>query len=414
MLDYSINSFSIHRNRKSTQQEQLLYEHLQNLACQQQPEQSIDNFRSLFIDASGYSTPEVWQGMVEIIDTDPDEAEFHNILNRSCYILINRWLQSPHLQKSIPDLVNLFQVKPNRLPPSWTSKRLRTLVGSFSQTEHYLCLERLARMFVQEVEENTKIEDQKIEKLINRYPYLYEHCFLSDDSSDEERQEIRIMKQKIQQKYEVDLSKYIAYQRLPRKSNSVENPTLMQDEDLDEAIQYFTGKVDGHQTFRDQAEQFRVYCDLTRSYGTFKDGLYEYLTDAIDPGYGNSQFNQRLYRQLQNTFCDNHSQKPNNFLVVGTCRKLLNFLVVESLEQPKHFVFYDLINNLGITVVIGILLKILLFCRQAQPYLEQRFSILFNHYHGSTPGKVWWLVKSLECLNVALTTNFGKMNLCCF
>lgn len=414
MLDDSSSSYSTNHNRKSTGQEQLLFNHLQHLACQQEPELSIDNFRTLFIDGSGYFIPEVWQAMEAIIDTDPNEAEFHHILNRSCYILINRWLQNPQLQKSIPDLVDLFQVKPNRLPPSWTSKRLRTLVASFPETEQYLALQRLARMFIPEVQESTRIEDQKLEKLINRYPYLYEHCFLNDDSTDEERQEIRIMSQKIQQKYEVDLSKYIAYQRLPRKSNSLKNPTLMQDEELDEAIQYFTGKVDGGQTFRDQAEHFRVCCDLTRSYRTFKDGLYEYLTDAIDPGYGKRQFNQKLYQQLQNTLSDHHSHKPDDFLILATSKKLLNFLVVESLEQPKHFVFYDLINNLGVTMAIGILLKIVLFCRTATPYLEQRFSILFNHYQGATPGKVWWLVKSLESLNVALTTNFGRMNLCCF
>ena len=45
------------------------------------------------------------------------------------------------------------------------------------------------------------------------------------------------MRQNFQQKYAVDLSKYIAYQRLPRKSNSAKNPTLMQDEELEQAIQ---------------------------------------------------------------------------------------------------------------------------------------------------------------------------------
>ena len=235
-----------------------------------------------------------------------------------------------------------------------------------------------------------------------------------DNSSYEERQEIKVIRKKIQRQYEIDLSKYIAYQRLPRKSNSSQNPSLIKNEELNEAIQYFTGKVDGSKTFRDQAEHFRAYCDLINSYRNFKDGLYEYLTNTIDYGYGKRQFNHKLYQQLKDTFSDNNTEKPNDLLITDTCKKLLNFLVVESPEQPKHFVFYDLVNNLGVTMAIGILLKIVLFCRKTRPYLEQRFSILFNHYHGSTPGKVWWLVKSLECLNVALTTNFGSINLCCF
>ena len=399
---------------RSTKEEQLLYQHLQHLARHQKPEASIDNFKTLFIDASGYFIPEIWQVMETIIDGDPDEEYFHNIINRSSYILINRWLQNPQLQKSIPDLVNLFQVEPNLLPTCWTSKRIRTFINSFTKTEKYLALKRLARMFIREVEENTKIEDKTLGKLINRYPYLYESSFINQDSTDEEREEIIKMRQKQQQKYEIDLSKYITYQRLSKKNNFVENPTLMTNEELNDVIRYFTGKVDGGQTLRDEAEKFRIYCNLTSSYRSFKDRLYEYLTESIDQVYSQGKFNQRLYHKLQNTFSQNNSNQPNDFLILSTCKKLLNFIVIESLEQPKHFIFYDLISNIGVTKVIGILLKIVLFCREAKPYLEERFSILFNHYQGSTSGQVWWLVKSMETLNVALSTNFREINRCCF
>ncbi|NET24836.1 hypothetical protein [Okeania sp. SIO1I7] len=415
MSNYNLNSLSNNNNnRKSAKQEQQLYQHLQDLARQQNPEESIGNFRVLFIDASGYFIPEIWQAMETIIDADPDEEEFHNIINRSCYILINCWLQNPQLQKSIPELVNIFQEKPNKLPSCWTSQRVRTLIRSFTETEKYVALQRLAKMFIRETQENIKIVDRKLEKLIDRYPYLYEHCFLNDESTDEEQQEIKMMRLKKQQKYEINLSKYITYQKLPRKSNSVENPTLMRDEELNQAVKYFTTKVHGRQTIRNQAQQFKTYCDLTCSYRNFKDGLYEYLTDTIDPGYSKRQFNRKLYHKLQNTWSDNNTQKPNDSLILGTCQKMLDFLVVESLEQPKHFIFYDLINNLGATIVIGMLLKIVLFCHQAKPYLEQKFSILFNHYQGATTGKVWWLVKSMETLNVAFSTNLGGINRCCF
>jgi hypothetical protein len=135
--------------------------------------------------------------------------------------------------------------------------------------------------------------------------------------------------------------------------------------------------------------------------------LYEYLTVSIDPKYGKGQFSNKLYRQLQNTLAHNDTQKPSEFLFVGTCRRLLDFLVVESLEQPKHYVFYDLINNLGSIFTIGILLKIVLFCRKVKPYLEQRFAILFQHYQGWTRNQVWWFVESLENLNLALAVNFN-------
>jgi hypothetical protein len=101
----------------------------------------------------------------------------------------------------------------------------------------------------------------------------------------------------------------------------------------------------------------------------------------------------------------------NDFLVVRTCSQLLNFLVVESPQRPQHYVFVDLISNLGPTLATGLLLKIILICRKVKPYLEKRFSILFNHYESSSRDAVQWLVQAMENLNVALSTNFSTIDL---
>ena len=60
---------------------------------------------------------------------------------------------------------------------------------------------------------------------------------------------------------------------------------------------------------------------------------------------------------------------------------------------------------------MGVLLRIVLLCRKVRPYLERRFSILFNHYEYSEQRAVQWLVNALEMLNIALVTNFGKLDL---
>ncbi len=52
---------------------------------------------------------------------------------------------------------------PNRLPLCWTSKHIRTLIQSFTETEKYLALQPLAQMFIKEVQSDTKIEDQKLD-----------------------------------------------------------------------------------------------------------------------------------------------------------------------------------------------------------------------------------------------------------
>jgi hypothetical protein len=140
--------------------------------------------------------------------------------------------------------------------------------------------------------------------------------------------------------------------------------------------------------------------------------LYDdYLTASTNINYGNHQFNQKLQKQLQSTLFEYDTQRLSPILLVKTCRKLLDFLVVESAEQPKHYIFLDLISNLGITPTIGLLLKIVLLCHQVKPYLEQKFAILFKHYEDYTKDKTKWLVDSLENLNVAFSTNFRMMNL---
>jgi hypothetical protein len=58
-----------------------------------------------------------------------------------------------------------------------------------------------------------------------------------------------------------------------------------------------------------------------------------------------------------------------------------------------------------------LLLKIALLSKHVKPHLEQRFSILFDHYESQSVNDVLWLVESLENLNIALGVNFGAVDL---
>jgi hypothetical protein len=69
------------------------------------------------------------------------------------------------------------------------------------------------------------------------------------------------------------------------------------------------------------------------------------------------------------------------------------------------------VSNIGPTRTTGMLLKIVLLCRKVKPYLEKRLSILFNHYENSNNDSIIWLIKMLENINVALSTNFGALDL---
>ncbi|MGQ4650241.1 hypothetical protein [Lyngbya aestuarii] len=407
-----INSWSNYYSRQTTLEEEILYRHLLDCVEVESPSELIERFRRLFIEGVAYPNPKVWYALKKIVASNTAGRDFKFILNRSCYILINHWLGNPRCQNAIPQLIELLEISSASSASSQTKQPLHELVRRFTETEQYLTLRRLAKVISDKTQRSEDPAATPLGILIHRYPCLYEHCLLTDDSTEEQRQKIRLMREQKQQQLEINLSRYITYQKFQRNSQSIKNPTLLSDRQLDIAIQEFSGKIDGFNTHRDLAEQFRTYSRLTRSYRTFKKEFYhEYLIPSIDPKYGRGEFGQRLYQQLQSILSQNDSQKLSDDLLEVTCKKLLNFLVVESSRKATHYVFSDLTSNIGITSTIGLLLKIVLLCNREKHYLEQRFVILFNHYETQSRQKNQWLVESLENLNVAWSTNFGAMNL---
>jgi len=407
-------------------QEQVIYDHL--LACVQAetPDQLVDRFRKLFIHGLGYDNQEVVAALNNLTASRGAEEDFKFVINRSCHILINQWRTHPQHQSSIPDLVGLFDQTRNGSGGGLTHmrslRRLRSLVQDFTNTEQYVTLSRLAEVFSASSRETG--EQVPLKQLIHRYPYLYSHCMLSDQSSLEQQDTVRQVQTQMQQKFEQNLSQYVTYRvrqsqivRLssPEKAKRLikpqENPTLLSDRELVVALKHYVGKVEGSYTHQDLAQSFITHTDQVRTFKEYKDTLYEYLSTSVDSSYGQRKFNNQLYDQLSNTLSDSDDQKPSDFLVIRTCSQLLNFMVVQGQKNPQHYTFIDLLSNNGPTATIGLLLKIVLICRKVKPYLEKRLAILYNHYEGSTKSAVSWLVHALEHMNVALSTNFGKVDL---
>ncbi|NEO26578.1 MAG: hypothetical protein F6K03_06690, partial [Kamptonema sp. SIO4C4] len=219
---------------------------------------------------------EVREALEEIACVKGIEDEFNLILNRCCHILINRWQLQPNTRWAIPELVELFEY----VPPLGTLKargarRLRQLVRDFRETEQFLTLQRLARIIQNTIEEKGKLRPRIVERdsnlvgtLINRYPYLYEHCLLSQDSSYEHQQTVRYIRDQLQQQFELDLSQYVMYQVRtaqhkkiikPKKQRIIQpvtNPTLLSDRELGFALRQFVGKPQGKYTHRESAQLF--------------------------------------------------------------------------------------------------------------------------------------------------------------
>jgi hypothetical protein len=404
--------------------DQVLYDHFLLWVEQESPEELLDRFRQLFINGRDYPDVSVAQALDRIIGAENAEREFKYILNRCCHILINRWQMMAGQQDAIIDLLQLFDNPGSSSQSSRfrsaSQRRLSSLVQGFTHTEEYLTLQRLLRVLTG----SQGRDNPPLGQMIIRYPYLYSHNLLSQNSSLEHQQTIRHIQFQRQNQLETDLTQYmtslvgraqIAAQTSQARASQLiqqaQNPTLLSDRELYLAIRQFVGTVHGTYTYRDLAQSFLSHIRDISSYGAFKDDLYEYLTSTIEPEYGKRQFNQKLYKQLQTIFPESESRQLDDFLLVRTCSQLFNFLVVDSPQQPSHYIFIDLISNLGPAQTMGLLLKIAMLSQKVKPHLERRFSILFNHYEAQTLNDILWFVKSLENMNIAFATNFSNLNL---
>lgn len=414
----------------SVAEEQLFYDHFLALVEQETPEQLIDRVQILFIDGIGYPNEQITQALASVISSKQPAQLFFPILNRCLHILINRWQLTPRYKTWIPQLIGLFGNRPvhkvGTVQRSRLLGRLHQLIAEFSASDQYLALRRLAQVVERNAITETDLGSKPLELLIPRYPYLYDHCLMADLGDVEHQHTVQKLKQEQQEKFERDLSGYVTYhmrrnslirrgmdnaEQLDQMLGLVSNPTLLTGSEVANGIKFYMGKVQGNSSHKDIAACFATHTQSVKSFGQFKEELYLYVTSSIDPGYAKCRFNPQFSDYLINFLPDHNYVPLTEFLVVRTCSQVLNYLVVESPRRVEHFTFIDLLGNLGPMLTTGVLLRVVLFCKKVKPYLEKRLGILFNHYGKTTSSNVLWLVKSLENMNLALSTNFGSLSL---
>ncbi len=397
--------------------EQKLYNHIVSCVQTESPVKVIERFRQLFIDGMGYPDREIEATLYSIVSLKRSEQDFKYILHRCCYIPINRWQLNSQHKFAIGKLVALFkQTSPRFGMEFYIVKRLQHQIDFFIKSAEFVTLERLVKAVEQGSQPEQKESNCALGELICRYPYLYGYSLLSKDSIEEDQKTIKRLQSQRQKQFETNLSQYLNYLVEPRNTEigivqRAANPTLLNDAELHLAVREFAGKVTADQTYKESAQFFLRDARDTPSYQSFKIDLYEYLMSAVEPEYGGRQFSARLYKYIKNIMPENDSMKLNSVLLARTCHQLFNFLVVENAQHPSHYVFYDLVYNLGPSRTMGLLLKLVLLSAKVKPDLENRFSILFNHYEGKAADDIMWFIKSLENLNVAFVVNFGNADL---
>ncbi|WP_026073005.1 hypothetical protein [Nodosilinea nodulosa] len=411
----SLDSWSNYSSRPPASLEDLLYQHWQYWRKQEAPHELIERFRRLFFDVASYPDSSVASALLKLSEQDTADREFKYVLNRCCYTLINLWYTQPRDHWAIPELVRLFEDLPPVHGPNAKAQRVYSLVKEFPQTEQFASLVRLQQIMAPAREADTSaaaaVEDQPLAHRIRHYPFLYDNSLLTKDSGQEQKQNINDLRRRAETDLGIRLARYHAQHQIPERAGQVVNPTLLDTTGLDEALNFYTGKIDGR-THRDQARWFATYSKTVRSFRDFKDEFVDYLISPIaaaEPKYSGNHFTRNLRQYLRETLAEFDAQPLNSFMLVETCRRLLNFLVVDSPHRPVFRNFRHLVNDVGHTLTMGLLLRLVLFCSAAKPWLERCFSVLFNLHERRTCKEVPWLVTSLEHANVALITNFSDV-----
>ena len=412
-------------------QQEDIYSHLLYCVKSESSGDVLERFNHLFIKATGYQDNRIRIALENIVDNGSD-LEFAPFFNRCCHILVNRWQMQPNTKVEIIELVELLE---RALPPGGVVNRLarkqRQLIKDFLTTEYFVRLQRLARLIDGSLEpanrrsHRIEIVSNSVGDLIQRYPYLHQHCLVTEGSTEEFQQTVATIQAGIQSDYELNLSQYITNRvrlarlvkkykaanrtKIPKKLiQQVENPTLLSDRELDKALRHYMGKVDRHNSYYDLSQQFLTHTAQTLSYKEFKRDLYEYIVSGLDPRFGKRRFNSKISSCLQETMTEFDNKELDEFLTMRTYCQVFKFLVVDSKGNYEHQRYLELVSYLGEVKTIGLLLKLVLLCGKVKPYLEQRFSILFSHYEAASEESAPWLVKSLENLQVAFSVHFGE------
>jgi hypothetical protein len=403
-------------NLADTAEEQLVYSHLLYWIKLESPEKMLERFRALFLQGFEYGDWQVQLALDRIVGKNDGGQQFRFFFNRCCHILINRWQSHAQDKYAIPAFFELLE-QPLILPIAGTGRsgavrRLRLQVKEFLNSDHYQKMRRMVEFLLGDADARGTLAGQRpLLTLIRRYPYLYPHCLISEDSTSEQRQSILLSQGQAQKQHEVALAQFLTSkfrQREGKIQQAARNPTLLTDKELITSMQHFVGKVDQRSSYRDQSYRFVSHCAQTQSSKAFKQDLHAYLTSGSDTTFGGGRFHRQLEQYLKALPQD--GQQFNEFQLVRACSQVLNFLVVESPQEMNHFTFIDLLNNMGTTRTVGLLLKIVLACKKVKPYLEKRFAILFHHYENHSRSSVGWLVHCLEHLNVAWSTHFGDLD----
>ncbi|MEO0947424.1 MAG: hypothetical protein AAFY11_04635, partial [Cyanobacteria bacterium J06641_5] len=330
-------------------QQQVIFEHLQQCTRDEDPERVIERYRKLFLQGSAYPLPRVLAALERLarVQTPQESEEFADFVGRCWYLAVDTWLDSPDRHHAIAALAGLFDEFP---PParSRSTNRVREGGRAFMATPQYLRLRRLGNLIAHHQSESPEQQKQNtgtIGSSLLRYPFLYEYCYLREEDKQSYRQRILQSRDVNQTRFEEQLSLYtvalirerFGSSRLDDPSNplergrtftTVKNPTMLSRESLIEALQNFLGIAEDSEDYRNLAKRFHLRVAQCATYREFKAALCDYVLEGAKPKYVDRRLRKTLQQFFEQIRANRDGDRPKETLQQYTYCQLLNFLIV--------------------------------------------------------------------------------------
>ena len=377
--------------------QETLYNFLLDLVRKQPPEKVLLEFKYLFIAPANPNKSETRHTLHKIIFTEDPET-FHNLLKRSCYILVNNWnaTRQPH---AIQSLLELFADQSiYQKTASIQLRRLRRRLQNFLDSQDFQDLKLFAGGY-----------DYLNEgPWAQRYAsYLLVSQYANSHNPVEQRQAALAASKQLKEKFKFDLAMYTArVQQTVPQAKPNENPTDLGDEAA-QLIQELVKKR-GFFNYQDLAN---IFLQQTQplSYIDFKPSLLRYLLFSLDNKHMMAQLRKHFASTLNSLYPQYHQVRLNDTLLHRTCNRLIEALTTDRTGQPTLLFGLFIVQEQVLTLAI-LLLKLILICRQARTHLELCIAKLIQHYEDAPRESCEGLIRFLEVHNLVMTIHADDMN----
>jgi hypothetical protein len=353
------------------------------------PDTVLTEFRQLFIQyaqADGVAL----ECLAEIVLANR-EQEFGSLLRRACYILINNWDMARH-RVYIPDLIHLFE------DPSLKEEtnililgRLRDWVNNFINSQDFEALKLVTARY----------EDRGNGHWSRRYTsYLLAPQYANLENPLEQRQVAQKVSRQLKDKFKFDLAMYTARSEcINANLNDLVNPTSLGDEVLRLVKKVVVKR--GTYSYPNLAKIFLQQTE-NLNFQVFKVSLLEYLFFGIEVDEFAGLLKNRLREQLDSLYVSYEDQAIDESLLLRTVKRLTECLTIEKSGEPSPL-FVLLSSQQNPLVLVILLLKLTLICRNVRMHLEVCIAHLVRYYAGYQEQDCAWVIQFLELFTIVLT-----------